>query len=170
MAVCLCRGLVILIGRDWACPLRWEYLAGRALSWAEVGSWGGGLREGLSEALGGLSVGWGLWRGTEVGQEKGALARCLGGRGRTFRTGQRLLAQDAETEVLVEAAGSGLVQHLWAPIHSVQLEEAPSVQLRLGVAGGGLNRSSDLPSPNWVSEPWEGSVPRRKCSPRVWDP
>lgn len=39
------------------------------------------------------------------------------------------MAQDAETEVLVEAAGSGLVQHLWAPIHSVQLEEAPSVQL-----------------------------------------
>lgn len=80
------------------------------------------------------------------------------------------MAQDAETEVLVEATGSGLVQHLWAPIHSVQLEEAPSVQLRLGVAGGGLSHSSDLPSPNWVSEPGEGSAPCRKCSPSVWDP
>lgn len=71
----------------------------------------------------------------EAGQEKGPLSRCLGGRGSTFRTGQRLLAQDAEAEVLVEATGSGLFQHLWAPVYSVQLEEAPSLQLTLG--GGG---------------------------------
>lgn len=68
----------------------------------------------------------------EAGQEKGLLSRCLGGRGSTFRTGQRLLAQDAEAEVLVEATGSGLFQHLWAPVYSVQLEEAPSLQLTLG--------------------------------------
>ena len=64
-------------------------------------------------------------RGLGAGQEKGALSSCLVGRGGTFRTGQRLLAQSAEAEVLVEAPGLGLFQHLWAPVHSMQLEEAP---------------------------------------------
>lgn len=63
----------------------------------------------------------------------GLVRRCVlgywGRWGSTFRAGQRLLAQGAETEALIETAGSGLFQHPWAPIHPMQLEEAPSLQL-----------------------------------------
>lgn len=110
----------------------------------DIRSRGRGLRErgsqGLREGPGGGS--WGsVWAGACEGlskedggwtREGHSLSRCLGGKGSTFRTGQRLLAQDAEAEILVEATGSGPFQHPWAPIHPMQLEEAPSLQLRWG--------------------------------------
>jgi hypothetical protein len=52
-----------------------------------------------------------------------------GRRGRTFRVGQKFLAQGAEAEALVEASGLGLFQHFWAAIHPMEPEEAPSLQL-----------------------------------------
>lgn len=88
-----------------------------------------------------------MWEGTYGGISKGDgdLARqrgsvkvhlvrgwalgCRGGRESTFGAGQRFLAQGAEAEALVEAAGLGLFQHPWASIHPMQLEEAPSLQL-----------------------------------------
>lgn len=106
-------------------------------------------------------------RGLGAGQEKGALSSCLVGRGGTFRTGQRLLAQGAEAEVLVEAPGLGLFQHLWAPIHSMQLEEAPSLQLRW--RRGKLSHSSHLSSLSWVPASREGSGPTVNYSPNVWE-
>lgn len=69
-------------------------------------------------------------------------------RGSTFSAGQRLLAQGAEAELLVEAAGPGLFQHCWAPIHPVQLQEAPSLQLGWGdlVTAQALPLSSRVPA------------------------
>lgn len=63
--------------------------------------------------------------------------------------------------MLVEATGSRPFQHPWAPIHPMQLEEAPSLQLRWGV----LSHSSHLPSPGWVPAPGEGSGLHSKWSP-----
>lgn len=60
---------------------------------------------------------------------RGGVLGCWARRGSTFGAGQRLLAQGAEAEVLVKAAGPGLFQHPWAPIHPMKLEEAPSLQL-----------------------------------------
>lgn len=90
---------------------------------------------------------------------------CWGRRGHTFGAGQRLPAQGAEAEVLVEAAGLGLFQHCWAPIYPMQLEEAPSLQL--GWEDSVPVHICHLPAGSLHLK--EGSGPCSGCCSGVWE-